>query len=320
MNPKLQYCLQEYKFAIYNNEEQTITNAIKNMQKLTPANLPVDKLDIFEEHFDNALGTFAIVKKLQKTEQEYELFTKDYKDLHFDVRKIQKKVRKIDQKIKKLKSEIRNLDEDNLSAKNKLELKIENYELEIKELQNKIPESWKTKNGEFEILHKAKNTRTKRYRKNVDEAYETLDQIVLFINDNKKLKKLSPEIKELKYTIDNKNFEKSISIIDNLFEKLGEISGTEEFANKLDDLISVIDNDEVDEQKLIETSSETFDLFNAEVTWRADANTNLLPELIKYNDVIKHNIGLRLQSRLTKEQAKFVARCNSVHRDISLNF
>ena len=320
MNPKLQYCLQEYKFAIYNNEEQTITNAIKNMQKLTPANLPVDKLDVFEEHFDNALGTFAIVKKLQKTEQEYELFAKDYKDLHFDVRKIQKKVRKIDQKIKKLKSEIRNLDEDNLSAKNKLELKIENYELEIKELQNKIPESWKTKNGEFEILHKAKNTRTKRYRKNVDEAYETLDQIVMFINDNEKLKELSPEIKELRNTIDNKNFEKSISIIDSLFENLGEISGTDEFANKLDDLISVIDNDEIDEQKLIETSSETFDLFNLEVSWRDDANKNLLLELIKYNDVIKHNIGLRLQSKLTKEQAKFVARCNSVHRDISLNF
>ena len=27
----------------------------------------------------------------------------------------------------------------------------ENYELEINELQNKIPETWKTKNGEFEI-------------------------------------------------------------------------------------------------------------------------------------------------------------------------
>ncbi len=320
MNPKLQYCLQEYKFAIYNNEEQKITNTIKNMQKLTPVNLPVDKLDIFEEHFDNALGTFAIVKKLQKTEQEYDLFTKDYKDLHFNVRKIQKKVRKIEQKIKKLKAEIRNLDEDNLSAKNKLELKIENYELEIKELQNKIPESWKTKNGEFEILHKAKNTRTKRYRKNVDEAYETLDQIVMFINDNEKLKELSSEIKELKYNIDNKNYENSISVIDNLFEKLGEISGTEEFANKLDDLIYVIDNDEVDEQKLSEVSSETFDLFKLEVSWRDDANKNLMPELIKYNDVIKHNIGLRLQNRLTKEQAKFVARCNSVHRDISLNF
>ncbi len=320
MNPKLQYCLQEYKFAIYNNEEQRITNAIKDMQKLTPSNLPLDKLDIFEEHFDNALGTFAIVKKLQKTEEEYEIFTKDYRDLHFDVRKIQKKIRKIDEKIKKTKSEIRNLSDDNLADKNKLELKIENYELEIKELENKIPENWTTRNGEFEILHKAKNTRTKRYRKNVDEAYETLDQIMMFINDNEKLKELSPEIKELKYNIDNKNYENAISIIDGLFEKLGEISGTEEFANKLDDLISVIDNDEIDQQKLIEASSETFNLFNLEVSWRDDANKNLLPELIKYNDVIKHNIGLRLQSRLTKEQAKFVARCNSVHRDISLNF
>ena len=320
MNPKLQYCLQEYKFAIYNNEEERITNAIKDMQKLTPANLPIDKLDIFEEHFDNALGTFAIVKKLQKTEEEYELFYKDYRDLHFNVRKIQKKIRKIDEKIKKTKAEIRNLNDDNLADKNKLELRIENYELEINELQNKIPETWKTKNGEFEILHKAKNTRTKRYRKNVDEAYETLDQIVMFINDNEKLKELSPEIKELKYNIDNKNYENAISVIDNLFEKLGEISGTEEFANKLDDLISVIDNDEVDEQKLTEVSSETFDLFNLEVSWRDDANKNLMPELIKYNDVIKHNIGLRLQNRLTKEQAKFVARCNSVHRDISLNF
>ena len=42
--------------------------------------------------------------------------------------------------------------------------------------------------------------------------------------------------------------------------------------------------------------------------------------LRKYNLVIRNNIGLRLQSRLTKEQAKFVASCNSIHRDISLNF
>ena len=37
-------------------------------------------------------------------------------------------------------------------------------------------------------------------------------------------------------------------------------------------------------------------------------------------EIIKNNIGLRLQSKLTKEQAKFVAACNSVHKDISLNF
>ena len=53
-------------------------------------------------------------------------------------------------------------------------------------------------------------------------------------------------------------------------------------------------------------------LYDKEVKWRKDASENLMPELEKYNLVIKHNIGLRLQSRLTKDQAKFVAKCNSI--------
>ena len=142
----------------------------------------------------------------------------------------------------------------------------------------------------------------------------------MFIKDNDKLNELSPEIKDLKYEINNKNYENSISLIDGLFEKLSEISGTEEFANRLDDLYSLVDSEEIEENKISDASSEVFILFDKEVNWRKDAAQNLMPELEKYNEVIKNNIGLRLQSRLTKEQAKFVASCNSIHRDISLNF
>ena len=320
MNPKLQHCLQEYKFDIYNNDEQKITAAIKSFEQLVPSDLPNDKLDIFEEHFENALGTFALVKKLQKTEEDYNLFAEDYRDLHYSVRKKQKKIRKIDLKIEKLKSEIRRLEKDDLSQKNKIELRIEDYKLEIDEIRKQIPENWISKNKEFEIIQKAKNTQTKRYKKNVDEAYDNLDQIVMFIKDHKNLQKLSSEIQDLKYEINNKNYQNSISIIDSLFEKLSEISGTEEFANRLDDLYSLVDSEEIDENKISDASSEVFILFDKEVNWRKDAAQNLMPELEKYNSVIKHNIGLRLQSRLTKEQAKFVASCNSIHRDISLNF
>ncbi len=320
MNPKLQHCLQEYKFDIYNNDEQKITAAIKSFEQLVPSDLPNDKLDIFEEHFENALGTFALVKKLQKTEEDYNLFAEDYRDLHFNVRKKQKKIRKIELKIEKSKAEIRNLEKDDLSKKNKIELRIEDYKLEIDEIAKQIPENWTSKNKEFEIIQKAKNTQTKRYKKNVDEAYDNLDQIAMFIKDHENLQKLSSEIQNLKYEINNKNYQNSISIIDSLFEKLSEISGTEEFANRLDDLYSLVDSEEIDENKISDTSSEVFILFDKEVNWRKDAAQNLMPELEKYNEVIKNNIGLRLQSRLTKEQAKFVASCNSIHRDISLNF
>jgi len=320
MNPKLQNCLQEYKFDIYNNEEQKIVAAITSFQQLVPSDLPSDKLDIFEEHFENALGTFALVKKLQKTEKEYDLFAKDYRDLHFSVRKKEKKIRKIDKRIKNLEAEIRNLDKDNVSAKNKIELKIEDYKLEIEEITKQIPDNWSSKNKEFEIILKAKNTRTKRYKKNVDQAYDNLDQIAMFIKEHEKLNELSSDINNLKKNIVNEDYENSILIIDSLFEKIGEISGTEEFANRLDDLYSLIDSEEKDINKISEANSEAIIFFDKEVKWRKDAAKNLMPELEKYNLVIKNNIGLRLQSRLTKDQAKFVAKCNSIHRDISLNF
>ena len=117
-----------------------------------------------------------------------------------------------------------------------------------------------------------------------------------------------------------KEYENSITIIDELFEDLSEISGMEEFANTLDDLVSLIDSDELEQDKIFEKGKEVLEIYNKEVSWRKDATNNLLPELEKYNLVIKNNIGLRLQSRLTKKQAKYVAACNSVHRDISLNF
>ena len=306
MNPKLQHCLQEYKFAMYNNDEQKIKSAITNFQSKVPNDIPLDKLDIFEEHFENALDTFSLVKKLQKTEKEYNLYAKDYRDLHYSVRKKQKKIRTIEKKIQKLESQIRNLDKEDSAAKNKI--------------NNKIPENWASKNKEFEIIQKTKNTQTKRYRKNVDQAYDNLAQLVMFIKDHEKLNELSSEVNNLKNKVDNQDYENSISIIDNMFEKLGEISGTEEFANRLDDLYSLIDSEEKEIDKITDTISEVKLLFNKEVGWRKDAAENLMPELEKYNLVIKDNIGLRLQSRLTKEQAKMVASCNAVHRDISLNF
>jgi hypothetical protein len=142
----------------------------------------------------------------------------------------------------------------------------------------------------------------------------------MFIKDHEKLNELSSDINNLKKNIENKDYKNSISIIDSLFEKFGEISGTEELANRLDDLYSLLDSEEIEVNKISDASSEAFILFDKEIKWRKDAAQNLMPELEKYNLVIKHNIGLRLQSRLTKEQAKFVASCNSIHRDISLNF
>ncbi len=320
MNPRLQYCLQKYKFATYNDNEELIKSSIANFQSINLDNLPDDKIDIFESHFNNASSTFDLVKKVQNTESEYNLFIKDYKDTHFKVRKKKKKILKIEKKIKKLEAEIRNLNKDKVSEKNKMQLEIEDLKLEIEELIKAIPSDWTKRNKEFQKVHKAKNIATKRYRKNVDNAYEELTQIKTFIQDGKELEKLSTDFNKLKNNINNEDFDNAAGNIEDLFEKLGEISGAEELENKLDDIIVAIDSEEIDKDKIINISNQTIKLFNKEVSWRNKASKSLTNKLDKYDSIISQSIGLRLQERLTIEQAKFVSRCKSVHRDISLNF
>ena len=324
MNPKLQYCLQEYKFARYDTNGDAIKNAILKFQSDSPTNLPDDKMEILEDHFDSALGTFALVEKLKNAEKVYNDYTIDYRDMHFTVRKKQKKILKLNKKIDKYKAEIRNLDDDDISDKNKIELKIEDIKLEIDEISKSIPDTWETKNSEFEKIKKAKNTTSKRYKRNVDDAYDLLDQFALFIVDVDKLKEVSNDIKKLEMTVEKenqtKNYEESISIMDGLFDKLSETSGMDAFLDSVDELFSEMDSEEINVEEVKIKSDAVIELYNKEVSWRSAAKQDLMPKLQEYNLAIKETIGLRLQSKLTKEQAIYVSRCNSVHRDISLNF
>ena len=320
MNPRLQYCLQEYKFANYDNNENQLKTAISSIQAANLDYLPEDKVEIFDSHFEKTSSIFDLVKKVKTTDNEYNLFIKDYRDLHFKVRKKQKKILKIDKNIKRLEAEIRNLDKDDVSDKNNIQLKIEDLKLEKEDLNKNIPKAWKEKNNQFKKIYKAKNIATKRYRKNVDQAYDELIQIKTFIKDGELLENLSKDFEALNNKIINMELDNAQKDIDILFEKLSEISGTDELSNKLDDIISAIDSDEVDNEKIVSSNYEAQSLFNDEVNWRNKASQSLADKLEKYDLSIKDTIGLRLQSRLTKKQAKFVSKCRSVHRDISLNF
>ena len=84
----------------------------------------------------------------------------------------------------------------------------------------------------------------------------------------------------------------------------------------------LIFKDFFDDRSIIDAkpTKEAFALFISEILWRKSAAQNLTEKIDNYDLAIRDTIGLRLQSRLTKKQAKYVAKCRSVHRDISLNF
>ncbi|TDJ61979.1 MAG: hypothetical protein E2O37_11670 [Proteobacteria bacterium] len=74
------------------------------------------------------------------------------------------------------------------------------------------------------------------------------------------------------------------------------------------------------EKKQRDYLGDGLELHAAEIAWRQQASTQLLAGLDEYDDAIKNSIGLRIQARLTVDQAEEIAGCQAIHRDISLNF
>tara|TARA_B100001964_G_scaffold206994_1_gene238532 strand:- start:409 stop:1032 length:624 start_codon:yes stop_codon:yes gene_type:complete len=207
-----------------------------------------------------------------------------------------------------------------LNEKEKIEKEIKNLESEKRELKENIPQNWSEQNKKFKNVHKNKYIATKKYRKNVDESYEELNQIKMFIKEAIQLKAVSKNLNLLSHEIESENINGIEKKVDELLEKLTEITGVDEIIEKLDEINSMIQEEEVDDEKMANLNDEIVAIFNEEINWRQKASQSLLKRLNEYDDKIKNTIGLRLQERLTKKQAKFVSKCRSIHRDISLNF
>ena len=110
---------------------------------------------------------------------------------------------------------------------------------------------------------------------------------------------------------------KKMKALEKIIDK---IAGADLIKEKISKSRKILKKNDPDIDKVMNYLNEANNIYLIERKWRAEAEKKLLPQLDKFDNSIKDTIGLRLQERLTKEQAKFVASCRSIHRDISLNF
>ena len=92
--------------------------------------------------------------------------------------------------------------------------------------------------------------------------------------------------------------------IKSIEKSFDEIAGAELIKEKLSKARRLLKKEDLEIKtfnSLIDEANTTY-LFEKE--WRAIAEKDLLPQLIKFDSLIKKTIGLRLQKKLTKEQAQ----------------
>ena len=321
MNPRLQDCLQEYKFELYENNENIIKANINDLNILNLNYLPKENKELLENTFINAILTFELVEKIKLTQLDLNEYSKDYKSLHQTVRKIQKRINKIDIKVKKLEKEKKYLERDNEIIKaDKIKSHIDKLNREKIKISEKIPPSWEDENNQYKTLALKNKKATTLYRRNVDSIYENIQLTKQIIIDRDKLNNLNNQIQNLKEKIFNLSKNDAISVIKSVEKILNEVAGAELIKEKLSKARRALKKDDININKINTLIHEANEIYLLEKEWREKAEKELLPQLIKFDDSINNTIGLRQQKKLTKEQALYVASCRATHKDISLNF
>ena len=322
VNPKLQYCLEEQVFSEYDERETEILDSLAMIRLTDLRELPDVWQGSLTDSFGLAENTFGLIEKIREANFVLDAFVSDYKPFHSEVRQLNNRIKSIADQLKKLQDEYRrwsrNVDAtpDELES---IELEIHELELEQKMLGNRVPPNWQEENQKYKVLAKVEKNARVSYRRNSDAAYEPLQNLIQLLDQKVQLAGTETAIMKLAPTIENNQAAMAIEAIKSVELQLGDFDGISKIKSQLSKSRRTLKGDNPDIEAAKRHQAEAMSLLAAELEWR-DRASSLLPALRDYDDVIKNTIGIRLQPRFTKAQAKQIAACRSVHRDVSLHF
>jgi len=292
-NPKLQYCVEEYvgeKLA----SDVTISQAIEQAPNMDISALPSDLQDDLSD---------------------------GYRPQQIVVRRIEKEMRKIDEEAEELRTRIgRMRGEAQAEARARLETRREEMLQEVEALRAEIPDTWEPVHDEFAALTNAEQTARNLYRRQADNAWDAPSEVLAVLNSNAAFAELEGPLREMRAFIETTPEEDAHETVNELSKAFGDVDGADDVKSALSKARRALRNRNPDREKALEEYDDAVAAYEEQVVWRATSESSLRAPLTAYMDAIKGTLGMRSQDDLTREQGLFLANCNAVHRDISLNF
>jgi len=319
-NPKLQYCLQNYLFEYFDDNEQMLRASIERAQNLDISDLPDDRRQALEESFEQAMSTFSLVAEVRAKRSEVEDYVPEYKPVHSHVRNLTGGMHDIDAELKDINRDLsyaRRIDDTETIER--LEAQVEELETEKERLKAEIPGDWEDMRKHYKGLDSAANRAVLQYRRTTEDAYETVATINTMISRSEALGELEGRFTELQPQVKNRPIEEANEALKNLQSDLRDFEGTDDIVDTLGDARDALE-DEGDRIKAASLLQEAHNRFDDALAWRQQAEQEIGPQLREYQETIRDSIGIRVQERLTDDQAEAIAGCQAKHRDVSLSF
>ena len=175
---------------------------------------------------------------------------------------------------------------------------------------------------DIKALVNAEQKARRVYRNHVDNTYKPVAELLTLIEATSALVEYEQELTALESLITSEvtaaTAKSRIAQLKASENRLIKIPGTHQIKSQLYKARRALKKGDIDKALGFYLKAKT--LYITEVSWRQRAKQELLPLLQSHEAVLRDTIGLRMQPRLSLDQAKFVAKCQSIHRDVSLYF
>ncbi len=322
-NPKLQECLETYIFSEYDVQRSAIEASIERVKTANIAYLPDEYQDRLNESYAKAGNTFAMVDTIRQTADKLEEYSIEYRPIHIEVRQIQKQARNLGKQIEILQDNRQRL----RFAETIDEAKIADIDSNISMLEKEqaarliqIPDNWEPARKKFKSLAKAASRARQDYRLNVDESFETIVTLRRMLSQGSELEVSNDKILPLIEVIKSQPPKQAMDIIKSVEKDIDSLTEMNRVKSLLSKARRALRGNSPKPDKAIEMVQKASAQMEADIKWRKRAAEELSNDLETYENAIARTIGMRLQARLTDDQAESIADCLAVHKDLSLHF
>lgn len=321
-NPRIQRCLEASVFADYALQRTDIEQAIKQVKQLEIGYFPEEHRDKLEESYRQMSQLMPLVSRIEAARTALERYAVEYRPQHREVRAIQLEARKIGQAIARLDDEIQSLSfssEPMPSEIDRLSGRIVEFREDRRRLLATIPSSWEDARQRYLDLTKVEDIARNRYRRLADDSYQPVLDIRSMLASVEGLKQIRPQIEGLQPMIslgESGAVMEAIKKMESSLSELGQVQGVKAALSRARRVLKKAG----DREEALHHLQQALQQMEIEIDWRSRAQQEFLPGLMRFDQRIRHTVGLRLQPRLSIDRAEDIAACLAQHRDISLAF
>ena len=193
-------------------------------------------------------------------------------------------------------------------------------ELEISELKEKIPSEWEPTYKNFSKIVKEEVKLRQTYRRNGDQSFETISELLLIFEDSEKISELNRKFKIILEETTSEEKDKSIKILKDFSKEVSVVNGAGKFKSSISKIVREMKKKTPKADKIAKNIENASKEINQLDQWVAEAKISLEVPLIEFRESISGNIGARSLEKFNRETALYIAACDAGHQDMSLSF